>query len=104
MLKKNVLIGSSMHGPLMDIEHDIADTVCTFYHLKFYQRVMLNQSKCPIYSALVHQRFFSNFIPQAYLFREFIHWLVSVMYPKKFYVMNQLGENIFQVFSLLIRQ
>ena len=87
----------------MDIEHDIVDTICTSGHLKLYQHVVLNQSKCLVYFALVHLGVLLSFIPQTYLFMELIHCLVLVMYPRKFLVMKNLGENIFLVFSLLIQ-
>ena len=46
----------------------------------------------------------STCIPRTHLFPEFVHWLVSVMYPSKCFVMNCLGENVLQVSAQLIRQ
>ena len=41
---------------------------------------------------------------KTHLFPEFIYWIVFVMYPGKFFVMNYQGENILQVSVQLIRQ
>lgn len=57
-----------------------------------------------MYVVVVKSSLFANIIPQIYVFPEFIYWLVSTLYPKKCFVMNALGENIFQISALLIQQ
>lgn len=83
----------------MDVERDISDTLCTIKHLSLYKEVILNHNKSPILMANVRSGVLATFVPRTHLFLEFIQWLASAMYPKKCFVMNQSGENVFQVTS-----
>jgi len=83
----------------MDVEHDISDTICTIKHLHLYQEVVLNQKKSLVFMAMVRSGVLASFVPKTHLFLEFIQWLASSMYPKQCFVMNQLGESVFQVTS-----
>ena len=104
MAKRSSLSGSTSHIPLMDTERDIQDTYCSLYHLSFYQQVLLNEKNSPIYTAMEKTGVLTACIPKNHLFPEFINWLVSMMYPRKFFVMNCQWENILQVSDQLIRQ
>lgn len=88
----------------MDIKRYIFYFSFPIDHPKFYQHVELNHSDSPIYDAMIKYGVLATFFPQTYLFLEFIHLLVSTMYPHKCFVINRLGESVFQVSSLLIQQ
>ena len=88
----------------MDVERDIYDTLHTIKHLSLYQEVILNHKKSPIFMEMVRSSVLAAFVPRTHLFPEFIQWLASTMYTKKFFVMNQSGENVFLVTSQLIHQ
>ena len=104
MAKRSSLSGLASHIPLMDTERDIQDTMCSIIHLPFYQQVILNDNASPVYSAMVKSGILSACIPKTHIFPEFIYWLVSIMYPGKFFIMNSQAKNVLQVFTQLIRQ
>lgn len=54
--------------------------------------------------AMVRSSVLEAFVPKTHLFPKFIQWLASTMYPKKCFVMNHSGENVFQVTTQLIHQ
>jgi len=95
---------SVIHTPLMDVERDISDTLYTIKHLSLYQEIILNHKKSPIFMEMVRLGVLVAFVPRTHLFLEFNQWLASAVYPKKFFVMNQSRENVFQVTSQLIHQ
>jgi len=104
MSKKDALTVSTFHIPFMDTERDIFDSVCLIDYITIYKHVLLNQNKSPVYSIAIRSSVLTTMIPQTYIFPEFIYWLVSAFYPQKCFVMIKLGENVFQVSSLLIQQ
>ena len=86
----------------MDTQQDIKDTLCTVEHLPFYQQILLNEKSSLIYSAMFNSGVLSACIQKTHIFPEFVHWLVSALYPGKCFVMNYLGENVLQVTTQLV--
>ena len=54
--------------------------------------------------AMVRSGVIAAFVPITHLFLQFIQWIALAIYPKKCFVMNQVGENVFRVTSQLIHQ
>jgi len=88
-MAEQVSSSSFIHTPLMDVERDIYDTLCTIKHHSLYQEVILNHKKSPIFMAMVRSGVLAAFVPRTHLFPEFIQWIASKMYPEKCFVMNQ---------------
>lgn len=103
MSKKDSLVSSATHIPLMEKERDIFDLVCSLNLMELHQNIIAGQTDSPIYTTVVKSIIFFAIIPQTYVYLEFITWLVSSLYLQKCFVMNGVGENIFQVSILLIQ-
>jgi len=79
----------------MDTNRDVFDTIFSLDLMELRQYNLVNQKESPVYIAVIKSSLLATTILQTYVFPEFIYWLVSSLYPQKWFMMKKLGENIF---------